>query len=324
MKARRPLFVVVLGTVGVAIAFRIAGPLGAGPSPASRLDIAPRLILPLVVRHGAPAEPPTATAIPTSGPATPTTLPEPPGEHGAVVFQIATYGGLSMDLILGYAPTETPWFTLYEDGAYVRVHRDYGDERHTVSVFVGQMDGQQMAALRARLVDEAEFFDLPANPPGMVCATDGPNDYLYLRDGGREHRISVYGLSFFTPGRTYCPTPWAPDPRLVTLARIVDDLGKLRLDERALIVDRGTLVAAHRDDFGEAVAPWPVSFVRLGDLEGDQWRGSRLFEGDQAREVMAAVAVHSDRGPLLAAFTEDARFYLVGFRIEFPGWDTYK
>lgn len=296
---------------------------------------------PMLLQDGRPEVLPTGAARtpvptlgtprPTSTPATATPLPTPESQRGEVVFQLATFGGLSFDMMLGGSiPSQTPRFTLYEDGFYIRIVEGYDPdvEGYAVERVEGTLGDSERTELVRRLVEDVDFFDLPARPPGMICATDLPMDHLYLWADDREHRVAIYGLTSFTTGPWSCPTPWPLDERLVTLVEIVDDFqAPLTEDEAPLDFDRITLVATDRDDWGgdDPVPVWPFSpEIRLADMPADAWWRAMQVEGEVAREIVQSIEEYSIHSSNVARFADDGVNFVVGARIEFAGWDAYR
>lgn len=234
-------------------------------------------------------------------------------------------------MLLGdYLPSQTPAFTLFGDGYYVRIAARYDVEadRYHVERMEGALGDAERAELVRRLAEDAGFFDLPASPPGMTCATDGPTDYLYLSDGEREHRISVYGLTSYLPERRPCPTPWAPDERLVALAEIVSAFREpLTEDETPFVVERITLAASDRDlwEDDEPEPAWPFgSTIRLADMPGDGWSRAMQVFGAPAAEIVQAIEANAYSGTNVARFVDEGVKYIVGARVEFARWDAYR
>lgn len=337
----------LLVTLAVALTLAVAAVAAAPPGHRSTAGAlaAPEssspVYFPMLLQDSRPAALPTGAArtpVPTSGtprptstPATATPLATPQSLHGEVVFQLATYGGLTIDMRLGgHVPSQTPRFTLYKDGFYIRIVDVYDPDvdAYAVERVEGMLGDSERTELVRRLVEDAGFFDLPARPPGMICVTDGPMDYLFLRDRDREHRVVIYGLTGFTSARWPCPTPWPLDERLVTLAEIVDDFQvPLTEDEAPLDFDRITLVATDRDDWGggELAPEWPFGpGIRLADMPGDAWWRMMQVEGEVAREIVRSIDDQSFYETNVARFADEGVDFIVGARVEFAGWDAYR
>ncbi len=248
------------------------------------------------------AETPVASPPPTAVPGTATPALEGP----AVLFQIATYGGLSRDLMLSYMPSMTPWFTLFEDGSYIRFVEhwiEHPGDSHRVERFTGRLDDQALAAFQRKLVDEVAFFDLPGSPERMVCITDQPYDRVFFASDQRQHGLVVYGLSLYASGRFRCPTP--PDHRLEILADVVASLRQpMSTSERRYEVERGTLLATEAQRETRTSPPWPFPDLRLADLP-DPGPGPKALalQGARAQAVVDSIIDHST-GDNVAYFLE--------------------
>ncbi|MFN2115060.1 MAG: hypothetical protein ACK2T6_05055 [Anaerolineae bacterium] len=329
-----PLWVVAIALGTLAGAISVAAQV---PDPTTPPETRP-LYAPLLLRGNAATEPATSPVLtpsptpPSSSPSpTPSSTPtsestsRPPGDHGPVLFQLATYGGLSADLYLAWKPSETPWLTVYEDGTYIRIHSEFSEDDGSYErwFLTGQLSQDQTEAIIARLIDDIEFFDLPERPPDMICVTDGPTDHVYVSFGDRAHRMHVYGLTSYSSGRFPCPTPWPIDDRLIELAGLVDTLQEqLTESEQPYEVKVGTLLAAE-DSWMQAAPLWPFPSITLAPKPGD-WITEIELQDDLARDVMRAIDENRAYGSYLARFTENELIYVVGFRVEFPGWSSYK
>ena len=248
------------------------------------------------------ASPTHMTAVPptASPPATAvleTATPAPKGPE--VLFQIATYGGLSQDLMLSYMPSMTPWFTLFEDGSYIRIVEhwiEHPDDDYRVERFTGRLDDQALAAFRRRLVDEVVFFALPGSPERMVCITDQPYDRVFFASDQRQHGLVVYGLSMYASGRFRCPTP--PDHRLEILADVVASLRQpMSTSERRYKVERGTLLVTEARRETTASPPWPFPDIHLAELP-DTSPGPKALalQGARAQAVADSIIDHPGDG----------------------------
>jgi hypothetical protein len=180
-----------------------------------------------------------------------------------------------------------------------------------------------MDELVSALVLQADFFAIPPEPPAMHCATDGPDDYVYLHWGDRTHRVSVYGLLDWTRLRDFCPNTPAPSRELQELAATLNSLQQPPAEpELAFPIDTGTLVAAERENDDRELEDWTVPGARLADLEDHGWYRSGPVTGNTAEEAFRAIAAQRTYSPT-GYFEEDGRHWLVGLRVEFPGWDAY-
>ena len=273
------------------------------------------------------ASPTHMTAVPptASPPATAvleTATPAPKGPE--VLFQIATYGGLSQDLMLSYMPSMTPWFTLFEDGSYIRIVEhwiEHAGDDYRVERFTGRLDDQALAAFQRTLLVEVAFFDLPHRPEPMVCRTDLPYDRVLFASGQRRNDLLVYGLSMYASGKSRCPTP--PDHRLEVLADVVAGFRQpMSTSERRYEVERGTLLATEAR-FWRADLPWPFPDIHLADLP-DPGQGAQALalQGSRAQAVADSIIDHSS-GDYVAYYLDGDKVWLVGFRVEFDGWDAY-
>jgi hypothetical protein len=232
---------------------------------------------------------------------------------------MATWGGLSQDLLLGWIPHQTPSFTLFEDGTYIRRQSTVEWDHVEVEWRRGYLDRSGVDAFLGRLVAEARFFEIPASPPAMSCATDGPEDYLYLSTAGQTHRVRVYGLSWYNPEWT---CGWSVADNLLALAEIVHTFeNPLAPGETEVLFDRGTIAATERSV--DSAPPWPIAAIRLADLPDAGWYRSAPVEGDLVTEIAAALEPDSWDGTF-SRFEEGGQDWLVGLRREFPGWDTYR
>jgi hypothetical protein len=157
----------------------------------------------------------------------------------------------------------------------------------------------------------------------MICVTDQPLDYVYASYRGQDHRVTVYGLTSYTPNQSACPQPAA---ELVALAGLIDTFAEpLTADESPYVIDAGTVAALAPEGVGPGPHPlWPVAGLRLDSLLAGNRVGTRPLTGRLAREVIAAIDADTRHGRNLAIFAEDGVAYLVGFRVEFEGWSAYK
>jgi hypothetical protein len=93
--------------------------------------------------------------------------------------------------------------------------------------------------------------------------------------------------------------------------------------ERRYEIERGTLLATEARRDTTTSPPWPFPDIHLADLP-DPGPGPKALalQGPRAQAVADSIIDHSSGGKI-AYFLEWDKVWLVGFRVEFDGWDAY-
>ncbi|MEO8084990.1 MAG: hypothetical protein ABI780_14300 [Ardenticatenales bacterium] len=243
-------------------------------------------------------------------------------DHGGVLLQVQDGGGLPSPPFFQAKIEQSPWFTLYADGTYVRtsiVERPFGWH-------VGVLSVERAVALVARLLGDEPIFPQLNSVCGGVCGcmTDGSYTRLFLRDGDRNATTEAYLLSWLgLPGKCRPidprPTVVAGD-RLLAFAQAIAALD-VPLDDREEIRILGhfTVYAEPSDSTWRAPIPWPLARP-IRDVAGRD----TLDEAEIVQLVEAVEAAGEEyRWSSAVPFADATGRWDVGLRVEPPGWTTY-
>ena len=281
---------------------------------------------------------PGPTPTPTLTVAPPTSEPTPtvPSDRDYVLLQVATYGGAAPDTMFGVDRIRmAPWFIVYADGAghggrALVVPHDSGlPDRSQLLQF--DLDAPEVERIVSKLVDEAEFWDVPEPDHTGLCVPDLDTTAVLLQ--GEPHlqpeqsrTLYVYGLDWYLRGTAPCRpgdgTPVPPDPRLVKLAQFVDDLRVPPADARPYPLDRAVLVVA-RDLPGGDAPTWPLEHDLAAMAPAPLESRLHDLEAEDIAPAMAAVAEARQPGWTMARFAHGEERFVVGVRAEPPLWWVY-
>ncbi len=93
--------------------------------------------------------------------------------------------------------------------------------------------------------------------------------------------------------------------------------------ERRYEIERGTLLATEAERETTAFPPWPFPDMPLAELpDPEPGLKTLALQGSPAQAVADSIIDHSSGGKV-AYFLEGDKVWLVGFRVEFDGWDAY-
>ena len=297
------------------------------------------IYLPLALKFAARADLHAATAAPTAVPtitetpfptsSTPTTepfdTPEPtagptseatptPVLESAVIIQLAHGAGFSIEQVIGGLPSQSPWFTLYEDGTVLRRTSAYNWMTTTA-------DDTAISEVRDGIVTRPGFFDLPES--NFECGiTDIGATFVHASETERSHTVSGEGLEMYaSDGCISVPAGTTYDQWRALANGIGDARTRSFGPEIGWVPARGTL-AVSRNSFGDAPRPWSVPGVSLADIAPteDLGYGTLAIEGDTMTAVLAEMATG---GGVAQSYSEGGVQFTVGLRVEFPGWDAY-
>lgn len=257
---------------------------------------------------------------PTRALASPTPLP-----NGPVNLQIVRAEGVTGPpafATLSAAAEQSPWFTLYRDGTYIR------RPRHLPHLWrFGKMDDRTYDRLLDGYVRGVRFFDLPAENracgPGALGETS-----VYVATALRRHRVRVTLLGSWADDPPPCPLPTSTPPATRTqwsvLAQGVDLTDAEHATEAPYRPERATLfvsrLASAPAPSDPPPLPWPLG-LRLDELAAmpDTVYSTGLAE---ASAVALLRALDAAGAPAVTLVEEDGAVFAVALRVEPPGWRT--
>ena len=285
----------------------------------------PRLLLTTLLAITLAACAPAAGGTPTPGstptptaPISQTPIAHPSG-RGDVVFQWSRMGGFVPRM---YLDLWVPSFTLYGDGTLIYARYDEKDQ--VTRLHQAKLSEAAMQELLDYAVNTARLFGSKGTYFNPYIA-DAPTTTFVLRAGGRDAKVTAYGL--MQSGLHQKPQGWTQADmdqweRLGDLQEYVEaidlrgstnpnrqDLGVYRANAVTLYVERS------QGSAGPNTPQWPVSDLDLEALAPPINRVSEgtLVEGDLAGKVLDAVPLQTSK-----TFLHKGMAYQVGIRPRLP------